>query len=120
MIHVRRLMESRPMLDRYPDPSIIWGSAGGSIDHMAATQGEGYAFVFLPSNPEVIIDFSRIRGERFRTWWYNPRTGEAVPGREVEGGSRVAFRTPVSGVDWILVIDDTSYDYPPPGADQAN
>ena len=120
MIHVRRLMESRPMLDRYPDPSIIWGSAGGTIDHIAATQGEGYAFVFLPSNPEVIIDFSRIRGERFRTWWYNPRTGEAVPDRDVEGGSRVAFLTPVSGVDWILVIDDTGYGYPPPGADLAN
>lgn len=115
MLHLRRLMESRPMLHRYPDQSIIWGPAGGAIDHIAATQGEGYAFVFLPSNPQVIIDFSRIRGERFKTRWYNPRTGESTFIREVEGESRETFRAPVSGVDWVLVIDDASLDFAEPG-----
>jgi hypothetical protein len=115
MIQVRRLMESRPMLNRYPDQSIIYGSSGGTFDHIAATQGVGYAFVYLPSNFEVVIEFSRIRGERFKTWWYNPRTGEATFIREVEGEPRECFRVPVSGVDWVLVIDNADYSFNIPG-----
>lgn len=115
MIHVRRLMESRPMLHRYPDQSIIFGSSGGSIDHMAATQGEGYAFIYLPSNPEVIVDFSRIKGNTFKTWWFNPRTGEATPIRDIEGEVRESFRAPVTGIDWVLVIDDATLGFAAPG-----
>jgi hypothetical protein len=74
MLHVRRLMESRPMLDRFPDQSILWGNTGGTIDHIAATRGEGYAFVYLPSNAEVTIDFSRIQGGRLKP-------GGTIPGQ---------------------------------------
>jgi len=115
MIHVRRLMESRPMLHRYPDQSMIFGSAGGTIDHVAATQGDGYAFIYLPSNYEVIIEFTYIKGEAFKTWWYNPRTGEASFIKEITGSPRETFRVPVSGVDWVLVIDDASRNFPKPG-----
>jgi hypothetical protein len=115
MLHLRQLMESRPMLDRVPDQSIIWGSSGGTIDHIAATQGQGYAFIYLPSNPDVMIDFSRIEGNTFRTWWFNPRTGEATPGRDIEGEASENFRAPVSGVDWVLVIDNRDFNYKAPG-----
>jgi hypothetical protein len=115
MLHVRRLMESRPMLERYPDQSIIFGSAGGTFDHIAATQGEGYAFVYLPSNFEVAIEFSRIKGDHFKTWWYNPRTGEATFIREVNGHPRESFKVPVAGVDWVLVLDNAAYDFVAPG-----
>lgn len=115
MLHLRQLMESRPMLERVPDQSIIWGNAGGTIDHVAATQGNGYAFIYLPSASDVIIDFSRIEGDTFRTWWFNPRTGEATAGKDVEGEARENFRVPVSGVDWILVIDKRDFDFPEPG-----
>jgi hypothetical protein len=115
MIHVRRLMESRPMLQRYPDQSVLSGSSGGTFDHIAATRGEGYAFVYLPSNFEVTIEFSRISGEKYTTWWYNPRTGEATFIREIEGEPRETFRVPVSGVDWVLVIDNAAYNFNKPG-----
>jgi len=115
MIHVRRLMESRPMLHRYPDQSIIWGSSGGTIDHIAATRGDGYAFIYLPSNYEVIVEFAHIKGETFKSWWYNPRTGEANFIKEITGHPREAFRVPVSGTDWVLVIDDASRNFPEPG-----
>ena len=115
MLHLRRLMESRPMLHRYPDQSIIWGDAGGSSDRIAATQGDGYAFIYIPCQPLVIIDFSRIEGQEFKVWWYNPRTGESTFIREVEGEPRKVFRCPVNGVDWVLVIDDASRNFPEPG-----
>jgi hypothetical protein len=115
MIHVRRLMESRPMLERRPDQSVIFGSAGGTIDHIAATRGEGYAFVYLPSNFDVVIDFSRLEGNSFKTWWYNPRTGEATVIREINGHPRERFVVPVAGVDWVLVIDNMANDFFEPG-----
>ena len=115
MIHVRRLMESRPMLKRYPDQSIISGSSGATVDHIAAAQGDGYAFVYLPSNFQVVIDFSRIRGENFKAWWYNPRTGDATFIRDIEGEPRERFTVPLAGVDWVLVIDDASRNFNEPG-----
>jgi len=115
MIHVRRLMESRPMLHRYPDQSIIFGSAGGTVDHIAATQGDGYAFIYLPSNHEVIVEFRHIKGEAFKTWWFNPRNGEAIFIKDIEGRPRESFRVPVTGVDWVLVIDDASRNFAEPG-----
>ncbi len=115
MLHMRRLMESRPMLGRVPDQSIIWGYSGGPMDHMAATRGEGYAFIYLPMNSEVIVEFSKIDGNTFRTWWFNPRNGEATPIKEVVGEPRESFRVPVSGIDWVLVIDNQDYAFPEPG-----
>jgi hypothetical protein len=115
MLHVRRLMESRPMLERVPDQSILYGTAGGTIDHIAATQGEGYAFVYLPSNFDVVIDFSRIKGDSFKTWWYNPRTGRATYIRDITGHPRERFTVPVAGVDWVLVIDDAAFEFEEPG-----
>ncbi|MDF1575406.1 MAG: glycoside hydrolase family 140 protein [Bacteroidales bacterium] len=115
MLHVRQLMESRPMLERYPDQSVISGNAGGTVNHIAATQGDGYAFVYLPSNFGVVIEFSRIKGDAFKTWWYNPRTGESTFIREVQGEPRERFTVPLAGVDWVLVIDDASKNFPEPG-----
>lgn len=115
MLHVRNLMESRPILHRYPDQSVIFGNAGGTVDHVAATQGEGYVFIYLPSNHEVIIEFRHIKGEMFKSWWYNPRTGEASFIKDIEGHPREAFRVPVTGVDWVLVIDDAAKNFPEPG-----
>ncbi|MEN8228166.1 MAG: glycoside hydrolase family 140 protein [Bacteroidota bacterium] len=115
MLHLRRLMESRPMLERYPDQSILFSGAGGSIDHIAATQGEGYAFVYLPSNHQITIDFTRIPGDRFNTWWYNPRTGESTFIETLEEAFRTSFSVPVPGVDWVLVIDNAAYGYEKPG-----
>ena len=103
------------MLHRYPDQSVIFGSAGATVDHIAATQGDGYAFIYLPSNHEVIVEFRHIKGDAFKTWWYNPRTGEAVFIKDITGQPRESFRVPVTGVDWVLVIDDASRNFPEPG-----
>jgi hypothetical protein len=115
MLHLRRLMESRPMLERRPDQSILHSGSAGTSDHIAATQGDGYAFVYLPSNQEVTIDLSRIPGNHFNAWWFNPRNGEATFFREVEGEGRESFRVPVSGIDWVLVIDNSAYNFSEPG-----
>ena len=54
---------------------------------------------------------------RTRAWWFNPRDGSAalmgeMPGREDE---RFVPPTPGEALDWVLVLDDASADFPPPG-----
>ena len=63
----------------------------------------------------MVIDFSRLEGNSFKTWWYNPRTGEATVIREINGHPRERFVVPVAGVDWVLVIDNMAYDFFEPG-----
>ena len=58
-----------------------------------------------------------INGTRVKAWWFNPRTGRATPiGTFTSRGER-AFTPPDPGemIDWVLVLDDLSKNYPPPG-----
>ena len=73
-----------------------------------------YAFVYLPQNQPVTIDVSRISGNVKKVYWYSPETGNVVTGNEVRSGQRT-FTPPKVGKDWVLVIDDASRKYPPPG-----
>lgn len=120
MLHVRRLMESRPILGRVPDQSIIYSETGGMTSRILGTRGKGYVMIYMPSNILVTLDFSRIEGDEHHAWWYNPRTGEssfieAFRNPASAGGKFKDFRVPVSGIDWILVVDDAAMRFEPPG-----
>jgi hypothetical protein len=67
---------------------------------------------------ELLRSRGAIRGEQVKAWWFNPRNGEATSiGTFANGGDR-EFTPPDKGetLDWILVLDDTDKNYPPPGA----
>src|SRR3546814_3124591 len=49
MRHLKALIESRPMPDRVPDPSLIVDN-GPRYDRVLASRGKGYAFAY--SRPE--------------------------------------------------------------------
>jgi hypothetical protein len=58
-----------------------------------------------------------IKGPKVKAWWFNPRTGEASAiGTFVNTGER-EFAPPDRGemLDWVLVLDDESKGYRPPG-----
>jgi hypothetical protein len=60
---------------------------------------------------------SAIRGATAKAWWFDPRTGKAeVIGEFPTKGER-RFAPPAAGelLDWVLVLDDASKNYPPPG-----
>ncbi len=111
MIHVRNLMESRPRITGIPDMTLITSDPGNEVNHMQAFRGKGYAFIYLPANRTVTIDPAPIAAETIRAWWFNPRTGVAEKIGDLKGSSSHTFRTPVAGVDWVLVIDDAAMDY---------
>lgn len=118
MMHVRHLMESRPVLGRVPDQSLIVSENPPGPEYCVATRGADYAFVYSSFGKPFTVAMGRISGERVTAWWFDPRTGEAIRIGELPNRGTQTFtppRTPGRGNDWILVLDNTSRNFPPPG-----
>jgi hypothetical protein len=122
---VRYLVLSRPVFDRVPDQSLIVGAVSNrAVERIEATRGKDYAFVYLPAGqPKVTINPGKISGDKLAAWWYDPRTGQADKLGDFPKAATHDFTIPAStsttrpGVtdDWVLVLDDASKKYPPPG-----
>jgi hypothetical protein len=124
--HLKHLIESRPMLERIPDQSLITSGQGTGSNHVRATRGNDYAFIYIPTGSEITIQMGKISGETVTAWWYNPRRGESVKIGDFPNHGLQKFDPPgISkemprvqtgrGCDWILVLDNKTATYPPPG-----
>jgi hypothetical protein len=116
---LRRLVESRPMLHRIPDQSLLAGEQKRDEHHAVATrdrQGR-YAFIYLPTGKELSVRLTAVSGDRVSAWWFSPRDGRAEPGGiyETDGIERFAPPAGGRGDDWVLVLDDAEAGYPAPG-----
>jgi hypothetical protein len=115
MQYVRSLIESRPVLARVPDQSLIADPLGGA-DRIVATRGADYALIYSAQGRKFTANLGKISGTSLRAWWYNPRTGtSSVAGTFDNSGTR-EFICPAEGFgsDWVLVLDDASKNYGPP------
>jgi hypothetical protein len=117
MQYVRRLLESRPYLSRVPDQTLVENELEGA-NHIVATRGDGYAFIYSPMGRKFTAVLGKISGARVKTFWYNPRTGTAQEGETVENRGTREFTCPAEGfgADWVLVLDDAERGLPPPGS----
>ena len=117
MQYVRALVESRPYLSRVPDQSIVENALEGA-DHIAATRGDGYLFVYSAQGRPFTVNLGRISGERVKAWWYNPRTGNSAEAGEFDNRGTQEFQPPSQGFgsDWVLVLDDVTRKFGRPGA----
>lgn len=130
LIHLRRLMESRPFLTRIPDQAILLNeNPSHASDHMRVTRdgipGENnatYIMVYLPYYRSFTINTSVIPGHKLKIWWYHPRTGQAFLQAVQENTGEFSFsnweeliREGQGGPDWVVVIDDASAGYDAPG-----
>lgn len=110
MRHARALIESRPMLTRMPDQSLIATDVGEGAEHQRATRAEdgGYAFVYSPTGRDISVNLGKLAGGEVAASWYDPRTGEAMPGGVWSTAGAAAFSPPSQGAgqDWVLVLDD--------------
>lgn len=118
MVHLRRLMVSRPYFSRIPDQSILVANPAERGDHMRATRDDAgrYVFVYTPVVQPVAVQFNWAAGPRVRAWWYNPRTGGAAAIGEFAAQGVMTFQPPVDGPDWVLVLDDADAGFDAPGA----
>jgi Tol biopolymer transport system component len=116
MHYARALLESRPVLTRIPDQSLVTSDVGKGTDHIQATRGEdgSYAFIYSASGKTFTVDLDKLSGQEVRATWYDPRNGEAkVLGVFARGGKRT-FTPPSNGMgqDWVLILDDAARNYP--------
>lgn len=116
MQYLRFLLESRPQSGRIPDQKLIHVNADSRACHARATRGDGYAFVYFPCAGQTLqIDGSALAAGRLRAWWYDPRNGVAQRGEEIPARDATKFISPGQGPDWVLVLDDASRPFAPPG-----
>jgi hypothetical protein len=85
-------------------------------DHIAATRGDGYAFVYDAQGRPFTLALGKISGDRVKCWWYNPRSGDSMDAGQFENKGSQAFAAPSEGFgsDWVLIVDDASKGYKPP------
>jgi hypothetical protein len=114
MTYLRRLIESRPMLSRVPDQSLVVDARSGR-EHIQATRGADYAFVYLPAGGRVEVRPAVIQGQRLNAAWFDPRTGQTTVIGTLAKKSTLEFEAPSSGRghDWVLVLDDADRGFPP-------
>jgi len=116
MQYVRALIESRPMLSRVPDQSVVVDELEGA-DHIAATRGEGYLFVYTAQGRRFTVNMGKISGAEVKGYWYNPRTGTPAVIDTFENAGTREFVPPAEGfgADWVLVLDDAAKKFAAPG-----
>jgi hypothetical protein len=130
LIHLRRLLESRPFLSRIPDQDLLIGeNPSHATDHIRVTRdgtvGESdatYIMAYTPYYKSFKINTSVIPGASLKVWWYNPQTGYAFPQGIMENNGAFEFsnwntliKEGMGGPDWVVVIDDLSAGYEAPG-----
>ena len=112
MQYLRKLIESRPMLERIPDQNLI-DNARGNNDRIQATRGTDYVFVYSAQGKNFKVNCSMIEGTHLVATWFNPRTGESKEGGKFSKPDIREFTPPSQGYghDWVLIIDDASRKY---------
>jgi hypothetical protein len=116
--YLRYLIESRPPLMRQPDQSLIDGEVSNRATerNCALTASDGsYAFIYIQQGKTVTINLEKLSGEKIQAWWYDPRTGSV---KSIDAFDKVPtrkFTPPAGSEDWVLVLDDASKGFGPPG-----
>lgn len=102
----------------HPDQSLITPLPEPGAHYVCASRDESgsFALVYCPSPQPVYSDLTKLSGETLVAHWYDPRTGTAARVGTFARANVLEFTPPPVSPDWVLVLDDTAYGYPPPGS----
>ncbi|WP_343986604.1 DUF4038 domain-containing protein [Pseudonocardia aurantiaca] len=96
MRYLKELMLSRSYFDRIPDQGFVTSGDGRATRSESGT----WAMVYLHHGGSTEVDLSALAGPVRAVTWFNPRTGESMPG----SGTGPEFTAPDDD-DWVLVLD---------------
>ena len=108
MIYLKNLILSKPYFERVPAQEIIADGAGERYDHIAATKGKDYAFIYTWNGRPFTIDTQKLEWSEFKASWYNPRNGQTSSVGTFKGNGNKLFDPPgekENGNDWVLLLD---------------
>lgn len=117
MQHLRRLIESRPFLDRVPDQTLLVDARSAVAEHIQATRGRDYLLAYTAMGLPVTLSLGKISGEKLTAHWFNPRDGKATAAGSFDNRGIQSFVPPSQGQgqDWVLVLDDAGKNFGVPG-----
>ena len=108
------LMESRPILNRVPDATIVLKGQGEKAEHIEAFHAadNSYAMIYLPVGKAITVNTNNF-GKQVIAWWFNPKDATIQKIGLKENQGTMEFTSPTSGLenDWVLVIDDAAKKY---------
>ena len=121
MKYLKGLIESRPMLDRIPDQSMLADEGTCASERIQATRGKDYAFIYTAYGRPIHVKTKIIEGKSLTANWYDPRSGQSKPVGSFDNTKGVLTftpslpaRSPVPSQreDWVLVLDNSEKNYP--------
>ncbi|MDB5018979.1 MAG: hypothetical protein JWQ28_106 [Pedobacter sp.] len=108
MGYVKKLILSKPVLDRIPDQGLIVGDNPKDSSYCSATRAANgsYAFIYTPTGKVLRIKTSTLKGRSLTMQWYNPRTGMYSKKENQVKKPEMLFVPTESaqGLDWVLVL----------------
>lgn len=115
--YLKKLLESRPLLDRVPDNSILLKGQGEKAEHIESFHSPdfGYAMVYLPVGKTITISTANFN-KKMIVWWFNPKDASIQKIGAMENKQILELTSPTIGVgnDWVLIIDDETKYYQEP------
>lgn len=120
MTFMKNLFLSRPFFKMHPAENLI---SGDILRHTAPARAaladdHSFALVYIPHGQNLTLHLAAFKDKKANAWWYNPRLGKAMRMKSFEVKGDHSFNPPADrkrGNDWVLVIDDASAGYTPPG-----
>ncbi len=117
--YLRRLIESRPLLNRIPDQSLVIDGQGDKGEYITAFRDgdSNYIMVYLPVGKEIKVQTEALKGNQLRIWWFNPKTGKAHQSGILKNNKFITATAPTTGYenDWVLIMEDASNKFNDPG-----
>jgi hypothetical protein len=108
MNYLKKLILSKPYFERVPDQSLIAGEQGAKYNYLAATRGNDYAFIYDYTGRKFKVNMGKIKGEKVKASWYNPRDGNTESIGEFANKGVQEFDPPrdeKEGNDWVLILE---------------
>jgi hypothetical protein len=90
-----------------------YGSRESFVAAAIADDGETL-IAYIPNGNTIGVDLKVMRGNKVVAWWFNPRNGLSQRINTFTELQKVQF-TPPDSKDWVLVVDDASSRFDPPG-----
>lgn len=113
LVHVRRLVDSRPVRLLVPDweEVVVTAGRGSGSAYAAASRASDGSLVlaYVPERREITVDMSSITTDSVATAsWWDPRTGDTTGIGEFDTDADRGFTPPAEG-DWLLVVEDAPH-----------
>ena len=115
MLYLRQLVESRPMLRQFPANDLLLNTNLPDDAYMPVLKGDAHAMIYCTGWMTPWVNMSALGFNEVKAWWYNPRNGESHSIGAFEGTGIREFVPADRNNDWVLVLDDASENFAPPG-----